>query len=75
MEHSGVLVVRAWVEGRRAEGLRARITCSIADGLGEDRVTAAATIDEVCDEVRVWLESLVSAAEGASRESRRRTSD
>jgi hypothetical protein len=58
-ERSGVLAVRAWVEGAGSEGLRAQITQ--IRGCDEERIeTTAATVDQVLAAVRTWLESLVS---------------
>jgi hypothetical protein len=68
MEHSGVLVVRAWIEDEESSGLRARITRSVGFDLDE-RVATATSIDEVCDEVRAWLSELLEAAEAGSAES------
>jgi hypothetical protein len=50
----GILILRAWVEG---EGLRVRITQVI--GRTERPVTAVATVNEVCETVRHWLEELI----------------
>ena len=58
-ERSGVLVVRAWVEGGTPAGLRARITQSRDLASTEQLVTAAATVDEILATVRAWLNALL----------------
>jgi hypothetical protein len=58
LERSGVLVVRAWVEGAAPGSLRARITHS-SDLTREQQVeTTAATVEQVLAIVREWLQSL-----------------
>jgi hypothetical protein len=60
-EPSGVLVLRAWVEGGSPGGLRARIT-KIRE-LDESRTeAAAASLDQILAIVRAWLESLLLEA-------------
>jgi hypothetical protein len=59
-EQSGILILRAWVEGRTGDRLRVRVT-QVLDSR-ELPVTAAATIDDVCDLVRTWLEALVEGS-------------
>lgn len=56
---TGVLIVRAWREG---EGLvlRARVTAVTDVMLEECQIVVATSIDEVCDAVRVWLESFTA---------------
>jgi hypothetical protein len=61
VEQAGVLIVRAWTEGRAGNRLRVRVT-RVLDGR-ELPVTAAASIDDVCDQVRSWLETLVRSVE------------
>ena len=60
LERAGALVVRAWLERQDAAGLRARITYTVDVSHPGAEVTAAASIDEVCDKVRAWLELLVA---------------
>jgi hypothetical protein len=58
-EQSGVLVVRAWVEGSLPDRLRARITQ--IGGLDDEQLeTSAASVDHVLAVVRDWLESLLA---------------
>ena len=59
-ERSGVLVVRAWVEGGTPEGLRARITQSRDLTSGEQLVTTTAHVEEIIGTIRAWLDALLS---------------
>jgi hypothetical protein len=59
-ERSGVLVVRAWVEGGTPEGLRARITQSRDLTSTEQLVTTTAHVDEILSTIRAWLDALLS---------------
>jgi hypothetical protein len=57
---SGVLVVRAWVEGAPSDGLRARITHTRGlDGQLELELTAAG-VNQVLAVVRAWLAALLN---------------
>jgi hypothetical protein len=58
-ERSGVLVVRAWVEGAPGE-LRARITQSRGLTVDDQIETAASNVSEVLIIVRNWLETLLA---------------
>jgi hypothetical protein len=68
LNHSGVLVVRAWVEGAAACTFRARISGYQGASPYEQPVATAASVDELCNAVRLWLEELLRAAEGAAEE-------
>jgi hypothetical protein len=58
---SGVLVVRAWVEGD-SPGLRARITQ--LPGLDQDQSEAtAASLEQILAIVRAWLKTLLAEAQ------------
>jgi hypothetical protein len=63
-ERSGVLVVRAWVEGGTPAGLRARITQSRDLTNTEQLVTTAATVEDILAAVRAWLDALLSEQSG-----------
>jgi hypothetical protein len=54
-QETGMLVIRVWAE-EDDETLRARITGSTAVFSVEQR--AVAGVDEICDEVRAWLERM-----------------
>jgi hypothetical protein len=56
LERAGALVVRVWLESSGPEGLRARITYTVDTALPGAEVTAAKSVDEICDKVRTWLE-------------------
>lgn len=55
----GVLVVRAWIEDHPTAPLRAVVT-TVTDVTDEDvaQQVVLATVEEVCQVVRRWLESL-----------------
>lgn len=69
-ERTGVLVLRAWVEGTGDHGLRVRITRMMRTIQGttvEPVSSASATVDGVCATVRAWLEELVEGQQSCSR--------
>jgi hypothetical protein len=51
----GVLVIRLWTESGSVSGLRARITWTADIAAREEVVKTSSTIDEICAEVHVWL--------------------
>jgi hypothetical protein len=66
-ERAGVIVIRVWLEGNAASGLRARITAAndlTAEGEAarEQPVALAASIDEVVAAVSEWLEEFVGSS-------------
>jgi hypothetical protein len=54
-ERTGVLVVRAWIEGDPAQ-LKARITQTIDVAARESATTTASTAEQIYGAVRRWLE-------------------
>jgi hypothetical protein len=61
LERSGVLVMRAWVEGVAPGNLRARIT-NPGDLTSEQQdETTAATVEQGLVIVREWLQSLTDS--------------
>jgi hypothetical protein len=62
-ERSGVLVVRAWVEGGTPAGLRARITQSNDLTRNEQTMTTTATVEGIISAVQTWLDALLSGTE------------
>ena len=62
-ERSGVLVVRAWVEGGIPAGLRARITQSCDLTSNEQTMTTTATVEGIIAAVQAWLDELLSGQE------------
>lgn len=63
-EPVGVLIVRAWVEGDREEGLRAVITRTLDVAGTEETVSHAGTVPDVLAVAEAWLEALVAARLG-----------
>jgi hypothetical protein len=59
---TGVLVLRAWVEGE--DGLRVRVAWSTHGARAEQSTRASATVDGVCALVRAWLEGLLQEDAG-----------
>ena len=60
-EHTGVLVLRAWVELDDELRLRVRVTRTIRGRTSEPVSSASATIEGVCAIVRAWLEELMTS--------------
>ena len=60
LDRAGALVVRVWLESLDPDGLRARITYTVDTALPGAEVTAAASVDEICDKVRAWLTSFLA---------------
>lgn len=60
-ERTGVLVIRAWIEGEPAS-LRLRITRTLDISSRDEEATAAASIDEACAVVRRWLDDFVTGS-------------
>jgi hypothetical protein len=58
---SGVLVIRAWLEDGEAAELRARLLSVDDIEAGEERVSWAASVEEVCAAVTAWLEDIKAA--------------
>ena len=56
-QRSGVLLLRAWVEGESLEGLRVRIIR--VEHSGETSTMIAGTIETTCDIVESWLKELL----------------
>jgi hypothetical protein len=61
-EHTGVLVLRAWVESDDELRLRVRVTRTIRGRTSEPVSSASATIEGVCAIVRAWLEEFMTSA-------------
>jgi hypothetical protein len=53
------MLVRVWLEAPAPKGLRARLI-GISDLSLERETSAASSVDEVCDQVRAWLEAFVA---------------
>ena len=59
-EPAGLLVIRIWIEGTRAQGFRARITSTVDLESREEFVTVAGTPEAVHDAVDAWLSAFLS---------------
>ena len=59
-EPTGLLIIRAWVEHGASEPLRAqvRVTSDVSGGF--ERSLTFARADEVCANVKEWLEAIQS---------------
>ena len=57
----GVLVIRAWLEDGTAAELRARLISVDDVETGTERVSWAASVEEVCAAVASWLEEIKTA--------------
>lgn len=55
-DHTGVLIVRLWIEANHETGLRARITQTLGSMGAEQSVAVAATADDICAVVKQWVE-------------------
>jgi hypothetical protein len=55
-ELTGVLVIRAWVEGDPPQ-LKARITHTLDLERGEERSATASSTEQIYAEVRFWLDA------------------
>ena len=60
-ERTGVLVIRAWIEGE-PRSLRLRITRTLDISSRDEESTTAASVEEACDVVRRWLEEFAVTA-------------
>jgi riboflavin synthase alpha subunit len=61
-ERTGILVLRAWVEGDGDHPLRVRIT-RVEGRTTEPETSASVTVDGVCAVIRAWLEALLDRVE------------
>lgn len=59
---TGILILRAWVEGDPPSELRARLTTTAALDDAERSMTVADSVDDVCMAVRTWLSEFVEHA-------------
>lgn len=59
-QRTGLLVVRAWLEDDRPDGLRARITSTVDLARRDSAVTTAHTPEEIQEAVRAWLAALIA---------------
>jgi hypothetical protein len=59
---TGIMVLRAWVEGDPPSKLRARLTTTAGMNDSERSMTVADSVDDVCVAVRTWLSEFVEEA-------------
>ena len=62
-EPAGLLVIRIWIEGTRAQGFRARITSTVDLESRDEFVTMAGTPQAVHDAVDAWLSAFLTRRE------------
>jgi hypothetical protein len=55
-QRTGVMIIRAWSEGRRSPRLRIRITSTDHVGRSKETSTSMDSIDDASATVRDWLE-------------------
>jgi hypothetical protein len=60
-QRTGILVIRAWVEGDPPDQLRARITRTFGLERRNEVSTTAATIEEIEQTVHAWLNTFLSS--------------
>lgn len=59
---TGIMVLRAWIEGDPPSKLRARLTTTAGMDDTERSMTVADSVDDVCLAVRTWLSDFVEGA-------------
>ncbi len=62
-DHTGLLIIRAWIEEGSSEPLRAQVRVSTDVSAGFDRVLTLSRSEAVCTTVAEWLEDMMSKAE------------
>ena len=61
-ERTGLILVRAWIEGDDRSTFRVRITQRMDVTENEQTILAVVTVDEACEAVRLWLELFLGDA-------------
>lgn len=64
---TGVLVIRAWLEGDSKRDLRARVISTLDTNRNESESRVAASVDDVTNIVHEWLNELIAAADPVTR--------
>ncbi len=59
---TGILILRAWLEGDPPTNLRARLTTTAGVAESENALTVVASVEGVCEAVRLWLAAFVETA-------------
>lgn len=55
-ETTGVLIIRVWIEGDDDHPVRARLTGLLDVEGDEEWISQAATVDDILDQARQWLD-------------------
>jgi hypothetical protein len=64
-DRGGFLLVRLWIEGEIQDpAFRARLTYRPDATVSEEEVASAATVDQVCEVVRGWLDTFLLTSDG-----------
>ena len=59
-DRGGFLLVRLWIEGESQDAaFRARLTYHPDATVSEEKVASAATVDQVCEVVRGWVDAFL----------------
>ena len=61
-----ILMLRVWMDGEKGDQLRARLTSSSDNMNTESPVAATTGIDQIADDVRVWLEKFCAESAGTT---------
>jgi hypothetical protein len=59
LDHTGLLIIRAWVEQGSLRPLRAQIRLTTDVSAGFERELTLADVDAVCAAVETWLRDLL----------------
>ena len=59
---TGILVLRAWLEGSPPTRLRARLTTTGGVSEPEYPMAVVASVDEACDAIRSWLSDFIEGS-------------
>ena len=62
-DHTGLLIIRAWIEEGSSEPLRAQIRLTTDVSIGFERTLTLARQEAVCDTVREWLADILNSRE------------
>lgn len=61
-DHTGLMIIRAWVEKGSTEPLRAHVRLSTDVSVGYERTLTLSRADDVCATVRDWLVDFMHGA-------------
>jgi len=63
-DRTGMLIVRLWIEPNHERGLRARITQTLDATAIEHSIAVAASVDDICAVVKLWVEDFAASVPG-----------